>query len=99
GGPLTVAGTPTAAGEAQFVAMKEKEIGVPTSAVKPEPGESSQTCGLELHATALPTLSRPPVAVTPASEGFGATLSSSRAFSPMSVADGNAAFARATAPA
>ena len=33
--------------------MAEKAIGVPTSTTKPGPGESSQTCGLELHATAL----------------------------------------------
>ena len=97
--PFEVAETPTPTGSAQFVAMNENETGVPTSTAKPEPGESSHTCGLALHATALATLSRPPLAVTPASDGFGSTLSSSSAFRPTAVDDGNAAFASAAAPA
>ena len=99
GVPFAVAEALTPALSAQFVAMNENEIGFPTSTVKPEPGESSQTCGLVLHETALPTLSRPPLAVTVASDDFGSTLSSSSAFSPTAVADGKAAFASAAAPA
>jgi hypothetical protein len=43
--------------------------------------------------------SRPPVVVSSASAASGSTLSSRSAFSPTAVADGNADFASAAAPA
>src|SRR5919201_2370960 len=94
-----VADTLTPAGSAQFAASNENETEEPTSAMKPDPGESIHTCGVPPHATALPMLSRPPLAVVPASDGLGSTLESSSVLSSLSVAEGNAAFARAAAPA
>src|SRR5512132_1054377 len=98
GAPFALAVTVTPLGSAQFAASAVNETGVPTSVRKPLPGESIHTCGVALHATALPMLSRPPLLVVVARAGFGSTVPSRSAFNPAALAEGNAAFARAAAP-
>src|SRR5690349_13402577 len=88
GAPFTLAETETPPGVAQFAASAENDTGVPTSTAKPGPGESIQTCGVALHATAFPMLSLPPLLVVVANDGFGSTVPSSSAFRPTALADG-----------
>ena len=63
GDPFAVAAAVTPFPSAHRVAIAVNVIGVPTSASKPEDGDSNQSFGAPLHVTALLTLSRPPVAV------------------------------------